>query len=177
MSFLLTPERTQEAIQLIRPAINVAMERKVFKRKHLHVVILDPAVPYGSEIHLPILCEEQWGDPRDWEHDYQKIAHDKAFLSWKHRLSTEQLQLMAPYLCEGHDTLYWGSVCDEGIVVAASGLQQWFDQMVARIIAAACKALCREALEWHKKEAVAQAYTPSLYTSLPQPYGGVKING
>ena len=47
-----------------------------------------------------------------------------------------------PYLLKDHDTVYYGSTIKDGIVVAASGVQPCFDQVISEMVASMCQALC-----------------------------------
>ena len=71
-------------------------------------------------------------------------------MSWRHGMSTHEIQTLAPHMLVTGDTVYYGSVISNGIVVACSGVQPYFDEMISAWVLAACKALCiegREALE------------------------------
>lgn len=149
-SFLLTKELAERAVGLVIPTIKSCIEYAVFKRSDLHIVVLDPTIPFaiaqgGSAIELPVIYEWSYGDLSKWEHPYHLIARSKAMISWRTGLPTHQVQQRMPYLLMGGprgDTVYWGSAVLEGIIVAASGVQPWFDEMISYQVAAACRALC-----------------------------------
>ena len=52
-----------------------------------------------------------------------------------------------PHLLKGHDTKFWGSALKDGIVVAASGVEPWFDQLISEMVASVCQALCIDKMQ------------------------------
>lgn len=142
MSYLLDKGTAQKAVEMVMPLILAAMESRVFKRRHLHIVVLDPAVTPNND--LPVLYENSIGDVSQWEHPYDQIARSKADLTWKWGIPTRELQLRMPHVLQPGDTLFGGSACVDGIVVGVSGVQPHFDEMIATMVAAACKALSTE---------------------------------
>src|SRR2546421_4138116 len=143
-SLLLNKKTAEEAVQIVLPAIQSAMETGLVKRKDLHVVILDPAVkcdPWSS-IEEAVLYEQSLGDIANWEHDYVAIARAKADISWKTGFPSQAVQELFPHFLEGNDTVHAGSAVVSGIIVGISGVQWYFDQMFAEMVATACKALC-----------------------------------
>ncbi len=143
-SFLLTKIVARKAVDLVRPAILSAMESGLLKRKDFHVVIMDPCIrPWEvTDPSLAILHEESFGNRMQWELDFQKIARGKAFLSWRTGIPTHLIRETMPHLLAAGDTIFYGSAVHHGIVVAASGVQPWFDEMFSGWTADACRALC-----------------------------------
>lgn len=147
------------------------VEDGTFKRPHLHVVVLDPTatfggskptehevydpnpqigggVPAGREIRwsplLPddiILAEHSVGDPKEWEWDFKAIARDKAFQTRKYGMPNQIIVERAPWLLHGTSFPFWGSACRDGLVVGASGVQPWYDQMLSEMVASVIAAL------------------------------------
>ena len=148
VSFLLGADKARKAVDMVRPAILAAMESGLMKRKHLHIVIMNPGTRPGDveDEEDAILYEESFGDPKEWGRDYAVIARAKAIESWRTGLPTHALRETMPYMLvaseNGSDTLYWGSAVLHGMVVGASGVQSWFDEWVSYMVAAACRALC-----------------------------------
>ncbi|OHA20740.1 MAG: hypothetical protein A2849_01650 [Candidatus Taylorbacteria bacterium RIFCSPHIGHO2_01_FULL_51_15] len=148
VSYLLGADKARKAVDMVRPAILAAMESGLLKRKDLHIVIMNPCTrPHEVEsMEDAILYEESFGDKEKWKDDYEGIAQAKAIASWRTGLPTHVLRETMPYLLqadEDHaDTPFWGSAVLHGVVVAASGVQSWFDEWVAYMVAAACRALC-----------------------------------
>ena len=140
MPGLLDKSLATNAIGLVLPTIKKAMREGVVKRRHLAIVIVD------NEICEPIspLVEYFIGGKKNWKHPYDKIAWDKIHLSIRTGFDSGYVISQAPQLLLDYDPPYAGSVADEGFIVACSGVQSYFDEMFARMIAAACKALCQE---------------------------------
>lgn len=142
-SALLTREEAERAVEFVRASINELMLEKTVGRMALHVVILDPAKPFGScEFADAILYEcNVAGDHTTWERSYDKFARAKAFISWRTGLSSHAVRELRPYLLVPDDVKFGGSTVHEGIVVGASGVESWYDEMFAAWIAAACRAI------------------------------------
>ena len=148
VSFLLGADKARKAIDMVRPAILAAMESGQLKHKTIHIVIMNPGTRPGDveDEEDAILYEESIGDPATWERDYNLIARAKAIASWRTGLPTHVLRETMPYMLvaseSASDTPYWGSAVLHGMVVAASGVQSWFDEWVSYMVAAACRAIC-----------------------------------
>ncbi|MFH0905677.1 MAG: hypothetical protein V1826_03100 [bacterium] len=144
MSHLLTQERAELAVELAMSIFFQLQNRTIIKDEDLHITILDPAYKgdfdeFGRGI---ILFERSIGDQSKWTYNYKEIARRKAKMTYEHKLPGQVIVEQMPYLLERDDTKYWGSAYLNGIVVAVSGLDQHFDQMMAEIIASLCKGLC-----------------------------------
>ena len=50
----------------------------------------------------------------------------------------------APWLIQPGDTRYAGGVIENGLVVAASGLQDHFDEMISWLVLSTIQGLCRD---------------------------------
>lgn len=122
------------------------------KRKMLHVVILVPAMDMGSDSwpDYPItpycIAQMGFGNRKRWPHEFDEIAQCKALQAWHGRNDggTDTL----PHLLFPNDTPFWGCVKRQGIAVGVSGVQPWFDRMVASITADIC--IARAYDEWMK---------------------------
>lgn len=132
-----------QAVQLARPMLERSLANvSVGESGFLHVVIMNPlATPADSDFSHAILYEESIGNPEEWDADYGAYARGKARLSWRTGLSSHEVLALKPHLLQAKDALVWGSVCQEGIVVAVSGANPWFDEAFARSIAALFKAI------------------------------------
>ncbi|WP_233564510.1 hypothetical protein [Achromobacter sp. K91] len=107
-----------------------------------HVVIMNPlARPEACDFASAILYEESVGDPREWDADYGAYARGKARLSWRTGRSSHDVLALQPHLLHAKDTRVWGSVAIDGIVVAVSGANPWFDEAFAAAIAYLFKAV------------------------------------
>lgn len=93
----------------------------------LHLVVLDPGLrPSDCAFDAAVLYEHSVGERGRWDADYAGFARAKAQLSWVHAMDSRRLQLLEPQRLRSTDSLLWGGVWLDGIVVAASGaLPQW----------------------------------------------------
>lgn len=133
----------QEAVQLARPMLDAALSNvSVGESGFLHVVIMNPlALPGHCDFSDAILYEESIGDPAQWDADYGAFARGKARLSWRTGLSSHEVVALQPHLLQAKDSRVWGSVCLDGIVVAVSGANPWFDEAFAATVASLFKAV------------------------------------
>lgn len=150
-SYLLTMEVAQKATEMAissfdRLFIDGALEAK---RRAMAVVVLDPTQPFGdgAKFSEAVLYEGRVGEI-GWERNYAKIAKLKAWLSWRTGLPAHLVREQSPYLYLFDDVKYGGSVVFEGgLIVGASGVEWYFDRMVAYWTAAACQALCMQKMD------------------------------
>lgn len=135
-----------EAVQLALPSIEAALKREgVSGEQVLHLVIVDPhAHPEKAGFDEAVLYEHSVGDPSSWGADYRSFARAKAELAWRRDCDTHLIQELRPHLLQRGDTLLWGGVCRDGLVVGASGAHPWFDEAFANIVAAFLLALAQE---------------------------------
>lgn len=124
------------------------------KRQHLAIVVLVPGMrtrgkyPEGYQIEPVVMLIEHFGHENDWEHPYGEIALCKALKEWHGRAADGPSNL--PHLLFPGDTPYWASVKRQGIVVAASGVEPWFDRLAAGMVADVLIALAHDA--WEKSD-------------------------
>lgn len=135
-----------EAVRLALPSIETALKRPgVSGEGVLHLVVMDPlARPGDAAFGEAVLYEHSVGDPATWGADYRAFAREKAALAWRSGCDTHVLQEARPHLLRPGDTLLWGSVVRDGLVVAASGAHPWFDEACANIVAGFLLALAQE---------------------------------
>lgn len=139
-SYILTEEIAREAIEIITPMLadKILGSEVAGGRQNLHIVVLKP----GSD---EILYEESFGDDRSaWRHPYDEIARAKARICQRTGMVGRTLQKDAPWLYEPGDTRYVGGVIENGLVVAASGLQDYLDEMISWMVLSAIQGLCRD---------------------------------
>lgn len=136
----------REAIEMAQPSIEKTLQRPgVSGEQCLHIVIVDPIVKYGSRpFRDAILLEHSVGDPRQWDADYRSFARGKAELAWKSGCDTHVIQEVHPHMLQIGDTLLWGGVCRDGLIVAASGAHPWFDEAFANMVAGFLLAIAQE---------------------------------
>lgn len=137
----------ERAFDLVRPLLAEAMTRLAPERTGVAIVVapareLQPAGYSGCFRDLCYLVT-QIGDLDQSPYPNTEIALSKAAISARTGLPTAGLP--PQYLLPG-DTLYWGSVALNGIVVACAGLEPRHDEMFAYWLAAAIQAEARKAL-------------------------------
>ncbi len=137
----------QRAIEMALPAIEAAVARReVSGGGFLSIVVVDPALSPGDcTFEEAILAEHRIGDRAQWDVDYGAFARAKARQAWLHGTDTHRLQALQPHRLRVGDVAVWGAVCLDGIVVGASGAQPWYDEAFATMVAAALRALVKEA--------------------------------
>lgn len=110
----------------------------------LYLVIMDPGLR-PTEIHFDaaILLEQAVGDRRNWDADYAAFARAKARLSWHSGLDSSHMQNSRAHALSPDDTLLWGSVCLDGVVVGVSGAHPWYDEALALTVAANLRAIAK----------------------------------
>jgi hypothetical protein len=123
------------------------------KRTTFHIVMLVPQMDYDSNeypnnpITPCLLAEYSHDGHKAWERDYDNIARCKALQLWHDR--NDGGTDTKPHLLISGDTPYWGGVKRDGIVVACSGVEPYFDRMIAGMVADACIARSyRNYLTW-----------------------------
>lgn len=139
--------RAQRAIEMALPAIEAAVDRReVSGTGFLSIVVMDPALaPNDCSFEEAILLEHDIGERSQWDADYNAFARAKARQAWVHATDTHRLQALQPHRLRVGDVAVWGAVCLDGIVVGASGAHPWYDEAFSTMIAAALRALVKEA--------------------------------
>jgi|WetSurMetagenome_2_1015567.scaffolds.fasta_scaffold60328_3 hypothetical protein len=139
-SFFLTKELAAQAIDLVRPIIEKMVATGVTaKPGDLKIVVLDSTKVYGTcNFAEAIVVDIGNGAPKE---KYTAVARSKANIVWKTGKDSLYVQQFEPQLLEGGDTKWGGGIIQNGIIVAVSGLEEWADIFVAKMVAAACSAL------------------------------------
>jgi hypothetical protein len=144
-SFFLNQATAAEAVEMCLPMIRSAMDSgAVGESGFLYLVVMNPGrTPADSRFEDAILYEHSVGDREKWDADYGEFARAKARVAWKAGMDAHQVQELKPWLLAAGDTVLWGSVALDGIVVAASGAHAWFDEAFAGAVAMCLKALAK----------------------------------
>ncbi|WAC72170.1 hypothetical protein OU995_21800 [Roseateles sp. SL47] len=139
----LTPSLAQQAARAVQPAIEAQLLRpEVSGLGVLHLVVLDSAPTVLDGPTEPrSLYEHSIGDRARWDVDYADYARRKARLSWRHGMDSRRLQLLQPHRLRSDDSLLWGGVNLDGIVVAASGAFPIWDECFSMLLAVQLRAL------------------------------------
>lgn len=134
-----------EAVALALPMIEAALrDPAISGAGHLCVVVLDPGLgPAQVRFDEAVLLEHVIGDRGAWDADYAGFARAKARLAWHSGLDGHRLQAALPHRLVDGDSLLWGAVCLDGIVVAVSGAYPWWDEAFATAVAANLRAIAK----------------------------------
>ena len=144
-------ELAREAVELVLPAIFRLLEHYA-KRKHLCIVVMDPGIkPWEGSFEKAVLYQHRIGNPAEWEHDYQDIARSKAQQAWRNGQANIITQMLGPANLKTCDTVYWGSFEYQGVIVAASGIQPWFDMLVSAWVAVAIQQIAQNRIQIFKE--------------------------
>jgi len=124
----------KQAIELVRPSINALFERT--NRQVLHIVVMDPRIkPWETEFSNAVLYQESIGDTQSWEHPFDEFARNKAEQAWRNSQPNIVAQTMHPSSLREDDLPFYGTFVYGNIVVATSGVEQWFDMLVSGWVA------------------------------------------
>lgn len=120
------------------------------------IVVLDP-----NSSEFAVLFSATINSAED-DQRYMHIAMAKAEVSRRTGLSSSLVQTQYPHLYTEGDTKWGGSTVDGvGLVVAFSGVQAVYDEMISEWMASAIRALCRN--EMTKKGGVMDSEDSFLY--------------
>jgi hypothetical protein len=156
-SYFIDRNAAEQAVQMSLPLIIEAMKLKeVGESGFLYLVIMDPLrTPHNSSFEEAILYEYAIGDRSKWDADYAGFSRAKAQVAWRTGQDGHAVQELYPHLLTAGDTVLWGSVVMDGIVVSSSGANPWYDEAFAGTVA-----LCLRAIA---KGGIAAARTNSLF--------------
>ena len=126
----------REAVALVKPSIVELFKRT--KRSELHIVIMDPRLkPWESSFGDAILYQEPIRSSAPWESPYDELARKKAEQAWRERQPNVVLQTSHPSSLREDDIRFYGSFVYGNVVVACSGVEEWFDMLISGWIALA----------------------------------------
>lgn len=139
-------QAARRAVELALPMIEPALRQPgVCGSGFLVIVVLDPALrPGDAGFDDAVLLEHCIGDRTAWDADYAAFARGKARLAWQHGTGSAAVQALQPHLLREGDSLLWGSVNLDGIVVGVSGAESWWDEAFATAVAANLRAIAKE---------------------------------
>jgi len=147
-SYFIDKETAEKAVDMSLPLIREAMKRKeVGESGFLYIVVMDPFLgPSRSSFEEAILYEHAVGDREKWDADYAAFSRAKARVAWRTGLDGHMVQELRPHLLSAQDTVLWGSVVVDGIVVSASGANPWYDEAFAGTVAMCLRALAKSGI-------------------------------
>ncbi|KAB7886844.1 hypothetical protein [Poseidonibacter ostreae] len=129
----------KQAVELVKPSINELFNKT--NRKELHIVIMDPRLkPWEAKFDEAILYEESIKNST-WEKPFDDFARSKAEQAWRENQANIVTQTQHPSSLREGDLPFYGSFVYGNIVVACSGVEQWFDMLVSSWIALAFEQL------------------------------------
>jgi hypothetical protein len=135
----------RQAIDIALPMIEAALrDPAVCGSGFLVIVVLDPGMgPTQGTLDQAVLLEHCIGDRHRWDADYGAFARAKAAVAWTHGMDSCVVQGTRAHLLRDGDTLLWGSVCLDGIVVGVSGAHPWWDEAFATAVASNLRAIAK----------------------------------
>jgi hypothetical protein len=144
-SFFIDRQTAEKAVNMALPLINEAMKlREVGESGFLYIVIMNPTLtPACSDFEDAILYEYAVGDRNKWDADYAGFALAKARVAWRTGMDGHKVQELYPYMLTAKDTVLWGSIVLDGIVVSVSGANPWYDEAFAGTVAMLLRACAK----------------------------------
>ena len=146
------------AFRMVFPTIKQAADMGIANKLAGSLIVLNPAIPYEPKYRNAIV-DDTFGALVLWatdfgnedEHDipkYERIASAKAYTSYLTGLPSHLVQQQYPSLYTP-DMTKWGGSAVAGVgpmrlIVAFSGVQWNFDQMISEMMISAIQALCHE---------------------------------
>lgn len=144
-SYFIDRHAAEKAVGLSLPMIQEAMKLKeVGESGFLHIVVMDPLLrPPSCSFEEAILYEHAVGDRSKWDADYAAFARAKARVAWRTGMDGHTVQELRPHLLAANDTVLWGSVAVDDIIVGVSGANPWYDEAFAGTVAMCLRALAK----------------------------------
>jgi hypothetical protein len=144
-SYFVDRRAAEAAVEMCLPAITAAMTRKeVGESGFLHIVVMDPLLtPAHCAFEEAFLYEYSVGDRSHWDADYAAFSRAKAKIAWRTGMDSHLVQELRPHFLSERDTVLWGSVSVDGIVVSASGANPWYDEAFSGMIAMCLRAIAK----------------------------------
>lgn len=124
------------AVDLVRPAIEAAMKAGLLKRQILVIDVADPTT--GEKMYSFVVCLKN----NEGQQRFEVLARKKCELAHQTGMDTAKVVGKCPHLLAENDVKYPGGVNRDGIIVGCSGVEAYYDQMFAGMVAEAIKAIC-----------------------------------
>lgn len=136
-SFFIDRKTAETAVEMSLPLIEAAMKiREVGESGFLYIVVMNPTLsPANSTFEEAVLYEHAVGDRSKWDADYAGFALAKAKVAWRTGMDGHKVQELYPHLLVDKDTVLWGSIVMDGIIVSVSGANPWYDEAFAGTVA------------------------------------------
>jgi hypothetical protein len=134
----ISTEICAQAWEIILPSIEKAAAMGVTDRLAGTVIVLDPTLE-THEILFTGHVGEPNPNPTGW-------ATAKAAVTLRTGLDSSRVRQDFPHLYKEGDIKWPGAIVRDGLVVAFSGVQGEFDEMIAEWMVSAIRAICRDAM-------------------------------
>ncbi|WP_434033156.1 hypothetical protein [Cupriavidus sp. a3] len=136
----------RRAVELALPMLEASLRDKaVGESGCMHVVVMDPTLQPGDcTFEEAILYEHSLPSREAWDADYSLYARAKASLAWRTGMASAAVVHCAPHRLRSDDTLLGGAAVFDGIVVAVSGANAWYDEAFAGCVAALLRGVAQE---------------------------------
>jgi hypothetical protein len=146
----------KDAVELVKPAIEKLFDQT--NRRELHIVVMDPRIkPWESSFEDAILYEESIKNS-EWSAPFDVFARKKAVHAWRDGTANINHQTIHPSSLRDDDVLFYGSFVYGDVVVACSGVEQWFDMLVSGWVALAFEQLAINNYQQTKIDNPTKAY-------------------
>lgn len=141
------PAAARRAVELALPMLQASLrDQAVGESGCMHVVVMDPTLQPGDcAFEEAILYEHSLPSREAWDADYSRYARAKASLSWRTGMASAQVVHCSPHRLRSDDTLLGGAAVVDGIVVAVSGANAWYDEAFAGCVAMLLRAVAQGA--------------------------------
>lgn len=134
----------ESAISLLEPSIAKLLSENA-KRTDMHIVVMDPSKkPWEVSFEEAILLEKSLSDKCQWELPFDDFARAKARQAWRDGSDNARKQMLGPATLTTGDIVHYGSFEYQGVIVAASGVEPWFDLLVSGWVALAIQQLAQD---------------------------------
>ena len=148
----------QDSFELIKPSVTKLLKERAL-REDMHIVVMNPTIkPWESTFEDAILVEFSTTDKKDWKKPFDTYALDKARQAWRDGRSNVTKHLLSPATLKDGDVAFYGSFEYEGVIVAASGVEGWFDQLVSGWMALTVQQLCQDYYQKLKSRETMEIY-------------------
>jgi len=134
----ISKEICAQAWDILLPAIEKAAALEVTDGLRGTILVIDPASPTHE-----VLFTGHVGEPED---PFLENATGKAKVTLRVGLDSSRVRQDFPHLYVKGDIKYPGAILRDGLVVAFSGVQSEFDEMISEWMVSAIRAICRDAM-------------------------------
>ncbi len=148
----ITSQTCATAWEILLPAIEKAAALEVTDGVRGTIIVIDP----GSATH-EILFTGHVGEP---EAKYLEYVKAKAKVTLRTGMDSSRVRQDFTHLYVEGDVKWPGAILRDGLVVAFSGVQGEFDEMICEWMVSAIRAMCRDAM--HRSGGAAEQPGPYL---------------